>query len=98
MEGCAKPTRAGPTPAWSWCRSGTVIHSDITPNSESFTPLPTPVCSRSKSASTMASDADTPVAMSHTETPTRPCSPAGPDTETSPDSACTKRSYAFMWA
>ena len=46
----------------------------------------------------MASAAETPVAMSQTEIPTRPYSPGGPETDTRPDSDWTRRSYAFMFA
>ena len=59
--------------------AGTVIHSAVVENSETSMAAPSPVRAWQTSAWLMARAAASPVAMSATDTPTRPSGPGAPD-------------------
>lgn len=74
----------------------TIWSSAAEPNSETFTPEPSPVRSRCIKACWMPISAFMPAVMSHTDTPMRPSDstpwPGAPLMATRPLSACTSRS------
>ena len=97
IDGWDKPTLFMDLPPYTDCKYGTFIQSAIPSNKDISIPQPLPVFSLTNKAWRIAECAFKPHAISHTETPTLPGLLGSPVMLHRPDSACTNKSYAFLW-